>query len=494
MKKNFSIDMNSGILGNLYSLLNSYNVITKAKKFVELLTDIQSSTNNNLWSNIKYYDYFPAGPYSQICNKLNNKKLFLAEIEKYTARISPSLQREINFYLPLIIKEVTNYNTGGCYARNAQTKRYSDSEKSKLISYYSIKTTEFSLSYNIYQMIYFAVKKELSPDFFFGQAYQEDKKKFTEQVLCRYGVISDPGMREIYELAEKGNIFALYEYSDMMYYGKNDTKTVNHQKAFDYLERCAGVTCPTSSEKERCNPLALWSLSFIYYNYVPNPAIATHHILQLEQLERNSRIETAIRYAKAAYALNSCPPALNMLGVISLNEGAEVREKYGLLMPYEYFSNAADEGYVYSYNRMALMDATAIFTDPQNKVAHLKNYINHLTKAADKFENWASNRLGCFYLNGEVFCFIDGKRYSETFPDYSNRHAAYKYFKASFSNIIDSNSAWGYANMIIYFRSTNLCDSDITEYVNMIKHLNMPNVIEYLHENLPEDLITRYLT
>lgn len=494
MKKNFSIDLNSGILGNLYSLLNSYNVITKTKKFVELLTDIQSSTNNNLWSNIKYYDYFPAGPYSQICSKLNNEKLFLAEIEKYTARISPSIQRELNFYLPLIIKEVTNYNTGGYYAKKSQTKRYSDSEKAKLISYYNIKEIEFSLSYNIYQMIYFATKKELSSDFFFGQTYQEDQREFTNRVLCKYGVISAPGMREIYELAKKGNIFALYEYSDMMYYGKNDTKTVNHQKAFDYLERCAGIVCPTTSEKPRCNPLALWSLSYIYYNYKPNSAIKSHHILQLEQLDRNNRIETAIKYAKAAYDLNSCPPAQNMLGVISLNEGAEVREKYGLLMPYEHFSNAAADGYVYAFNRLALMDATAIFTDPQNKVTHLKNYINHLTKAANRYENWASNRLGCFYLNGEVFCFIDGKRYSEFFPDYSNRHTAFRYFKASFSNIVDSNSAWGYANMIIHFRSTNLCDSDIAKYINKIKNLNMPNVVKYLRENLPEDLITRYLT
>lgn len=493
MKQNFSINISIGILGNLYNLLNSYNVITKTKTFVELLIDAQSSTNNNLWSNIKYYDYFPAGPYSQICNKLNDEKLFISEIDKYTSKISLSAQREINFYLPLIIKEISSYNTGGYHAKKAQTIKYNDSEKSKLISYYNIKNTEFSLSFNIYQTIYFAVKKEVSPNFFFGQTYKADRKEFTEQVLCKYGVISDPGMREIYELAEKGNVFALYEYSDMMYYGKNDTKTVNYQKAFDYLERCAGIICPTSSEKARCNPLALWSLSYIYYNYAPNSGIESHHILQLEQLDRNSRVETAIKYAKAAYTLNSCPPAQNMLGVISSNEGTEIRKKYDLLMPYEYFSNAAAAGYVYAFNRMALMEATAIFTDPTNKLAHLKNYIDHLTSAANKFENWASNRLGYFYLNGEVFCFIDGKRYTETFSKYSNRQAALKYFKATFSNVIDCNSAWGYANMIIYFHSTNLCDSDIAAYIKEIQRLNMPNVMEYLRQNLSDALIEKYM-
>ena len=67
---------------------------------------------------------------------------------------------------------------------------------------------------------------------------------------------------------------------------------------------------------------------------------------------------------------------------------------------------AAEEGYVYACNSLAAREADRIVKlsedDKTMLDEYILNYICFLKLAADRFEPYAANRLGLFYMTGEI--------------------------------------------------------------------------------------------
>ena len=73
-------------------------------------------------------------------------------------------------------------------------------------------------------------------------------------------------------------------------------------------------------------------------------------------------------------------------------------------------------------------------------------YISALTMAADKYEPYAANRLGLFYITGEIKS-AGGKA---VFREYVDFPRAKEYFKKA-CVCPDVHSAWAYYNLLKYF-------------------------------------------
>jgi TPR repeat protein len=142
-------------------------------------------------------------------------------------------------------------------------------------------------------------------------------------------------------------------------------------------------------------------------------------------------------------------------------------------MAEEYFKEAAKKGYVYAANNLAAREADRISemdddTDPAELGAAVDRYVEYLKMSADRYEPYAANRLGLFYMTGE----ITGKGGSSRHKSYVDSALAKEYFiKATICP--DANSAWAFFNLIKYFHKDY--DNDIehmNEHMDYIKELN----------------------
>ncbi len=100
---------------------------------------------------------------------------------------------------------------------------------------------------------------------------------------------------------------------------------------------------------------------------------------------------------------------------------------------------------------------------------HVNAFVHYLTISADRYEPYAANRLGLFYMTGEV---RSSSGDTVHLHDYINIPFAKKYFQKALV-YPDANSAWAYFNLIKYFHKDYDTNIDLlNEHMECIRELN----------------------
>ena len=322
-------------------------------------------------------------------------------------------------------------------------------------------------------------------------SYKDDLEEYKEGVFKKFGASSRSAEREIMILAEEGNTVALKLYADMIFYKRIIRRHAYRDAFFLYLES-AGITITETGEweiSERAYPLAYWTLAFCLVNYRRGSFLAKCEPIDvIDKMTIRDRLGTAIELAVSSLQHAVIPGALNLIGHIlyevsnddklyeDLKEviEANIPIKSSLSdMSEEYYKEAARKGYVYAANNLAAREADRISkmqegVDEEETDRAVEMYIEYLKMSADRYEPYAANRLGLFYMTGE----ITGKGGTTRHKSYIDTALAREYFyKATVCP--DANSAWAYFNLIKYFHKEY--DNDIehmNEHMDYIKELN----------------------
>lgn len=450
-----------GLVGKLYYIFQrKYHCVKNQGDFFEKLVNDKI----NPMAHIIEYDYFTKGMKDVFADRLSCDNLDNPDLTplgqwniKYNIRenilknIGANHKMELNNDLIEILSTTeeygdTNLNNDSTYKI---TKSYSD-DKEDLINYINRHNDHQTtcLEYHIYLLIYLAVFKQLPRNFEFGNDYKEHLEEFNNEVTCRYGVTSDPGRRTIISMAmrEKPNMFALYEYADMLYYGVKNGPDRDINKAFNCYKRL--------TSKELTNPLAYWSLAYIYFNYhQPGTSLEKcDSIPELDNMSRYEQVDCATIEAINSLKTVKNPAAANILGKIyqisedSLPNIAVIKKRIekatGKTDATELYLEAANAGYSYAYGNLAKIYQNKI-TDGDNSIDNLNQYLKYLNMQAQTHEPWALNALGNFYYEGMVD--------NVSYQGYANPELAQKYYKDAIDSFKDVNSGWAYANLITKF-------------------------------------------
>ena len=227
------------LIGRLYyEGFKKHNLINNTHDFFDLTMGVPCTTPTQ--SDIFQYEYFSSSALSDFKKKLSDQDAFIYNLGKFL-HLNSDMRLEFNELLVDIIASVKDYSEYSFRSKNFDKKnhfkQYNQNECLRLKSYYSAKKESFNLAYNVYLLIYLAVFKRLPVDFYFGTNYEKDLLEFNAEVTCKYGVTSKPGIRAIINLAKRSNneganIFALYEYADMFYYGSENGPSKNINTAF----------------------------------------------------------------------------------------------------------------------------------------------------------------------------------------------------------------------------------------------------------------------
>ena len=337
--------------------------------------------------------------------------------------------------------------------------------------------------------------------------FKQDMEEYTGNILLKYGGYSPSAERELMCLTDKGNIIAAKMYADLVFYGRI-LRVSQYREAFDLYLNAAGITIGDDgvwSVTGRSYPLAMYSLSFYLVNYRKGSVLKEcEKIDRIENMSLNCRIKTALELALSCLEHVNSPDAINIIGRIlqmaSVEDGlyADLKEIIdsdisGREFPVIslsvgqcsdmgecgdtarcFFEASAREGYVYAGNNLAAKEAERIVImngtgdDGDSVKKSVERYINYLKLSADKYEPYAANRLGMFYINGEIS--VNGRR--AVFREYANKALAKEYFKKA-TVYPDMNSAWAFYNLIKYFHKDY--DNNIelmNEHMDYIKKLN----------------------
>lgn len=345
------------------------------------------------------------------------------------------------------------------------------------------------------------------------QEYLKDFDDYVGKVVSKYGFSSQSAEREIISLAYQGNTVALKTYGDLLFYKKIFRKNP-YREAFKLYLKGAGIDTETGNNTTHAYPLAYWSVGYYLVNYRRESFLKKcERIDYIENMGMSDRLLNALELAYACICNMEAPGAINLIGRI-LAEAAgneeiflylKERLNFCLANPElvkitkvcrvsssedctnaaeAYFMTAADMGYVYSCNNLALREAGRIlklcdeyghkYGDKADREIpeHIDKYIHYLKMAADKYEPYAANKLGLFYLNGEIKgSGADGDK-KVTFREYADGTRAKEYFLKA-TVYPDSSSAWAFFNLIKYFPKDY--DNNIelmNEYMDSIKELN----------------------
>ena len=341
--------------------------------------------------------------------------------------------------------------------------------------------------------------------FYCNNDYENYLKEYESKVFGRLGVSSPSAEREIICMAESGNTVAYKLYADLIYYKKIMRKN-RYRDAFDLYLKSAGINVDENGEWN-CSgdsyPLAFWIIGYYLVNYKRESVLKDVETIDIiENMPFTERLKKALMLAEVSIEYIDAPGALNLMGRVlyEIADNNELFEKLGGFVS-EYltgrtFANisftvgyliskedfretaesflvkAAEEGYVYACNSLAAREAERIINaddSDSEKISDLVlNYICFLKLAADKFEPYAANRLGLFYVTGEITSGEKKKRYKE----YIDRSKAKEYFIKA-TTYPDANAAWGYFNLMKYFY--NDYDNNIelmNEHMDYIKELN----------------------
>lgn len=343
-------------------------------------------------------------------------------------------------------------------------------------------------------------------------SYKEDLKKYTEEILKGAGISSPAAEREILYLADKGNTAACKLYGDLLFYKKLIRKDP-YRDAFGLYLRAAGIRFRedgTTECSKRSYPAAFWNIGYYLMNYRRESFLKDcEEIPEIEKMSRAERVLMALELSEACIREVQIPGAVNLIGRI-LKEASEdealleklmpvLEETAGESYPAEegitfpqcrtaedcaaaaevFFEAAADAGYSYACNNLAIREADRIITaqhPEENETAERQQeieesvgkYVRYLQRSADKYEPYAANRLGLFYLKGE----IKGSTETVCLRTKADHARAREYFQKAIV-YPDRNSAWGYYNLIRYFYKDYVNDLDLLgEHMECIRRLN----------------------
>ncbi|MBO4591168.1 MAG: hypothetical protein J5684_01230 [Eubacterium sp.] len=342
---------------------------------------------------------------------------------------------------------------------------------------------------------------------FMKNGYDEDLKEYSDNVLVKCGTSSKSAERETICLAQAGNTVAQNFYADMIY-NKKILRKKPYSDAFYLYMQAAGISVDASGEWKcsgKANPLAFWSVGYYLVNYKrENVLLKCDTITEIEALSMDKRLSMALEFAAASISYEEIPGAVNLIGRI-LSEASKSDDLFETLKPViaeclvgheipesseviescddhekcaeiseSFFVAAAKLGYVYACNSLAAKEADRIVAGVKDGsgsdklVENIINYICYLRIAADRLEPYAANRLGLFYMNGE----IKGNGGTVTFKEYVDHALAYEYFKKA-TVYPDANSAWAYLNLMKYFHKDYDLNIDLmNEHMDYIKTLS----------------------
>ena len=267
------------------------------------------------------------------------------------------------------------------------------------------------------------------------QAYTEeihildhDREEFVEKVLTRYGCSGNPGVFQIYALAdrEKPNAIALFEAAELEYYGKGYNPNPDFEKVYNYCLK--GVSDP-----KHYNPLCAWDLAYVvYHSYKKDREELKNVRLKHIDYSNPERLYRFVAEHLVKSYKSGCIAAANVIAEMLLDKDTPIDIQDTLMTDLTsakgYLQFAADQGYVYAMNnlfKMRLAEAASHKHDEQSESIRLEAY-EWLKQSADLGEPWARNKYACFLYD-------QGKK-SEAFIYY--QMAAY------------ANDLWGMYNLL----------------------------------------------
>ena len=353
--------------------------------------------------------------------------------------------------------------------------------------------------------------------------YKHCFDEYTRLVTEKYGVSSESGDRETMYLASVGNCAAKKAYADLVFFRHIPTSD-NYGKAFSLYLEAADITVDESGNS-KCGgngvPQAFAMIAYYLYNYKRDGHVKSCKTIEAIENLGNGNILERIRIS--LYLSVSClcyvkmPMAINLIGRI-LDEASRsdsvfdyIKEDINALLVSNtsvdsdnykdeisgleecrkasdfYYNLAASNGYVYACNNLATREADIIVglcheqekegadlhditASPSDEIKeHIEKYLGFLTVSAKKFEPYASNKLGLFYISGEI---IDKKKEKVFFRSYCNSSLAKEYF-INATLYPNKNSAWAYYNLIKFFPKDYSTNIDLLgEHMGCIKRLD----------------------
>lgn len=338
-------------------------------------------------------------------------------------------------------------------------------------------------------------------------SYNADLKEYTEQILEKSGVSSQSAEREIMYMSDQGNTVTTKLYADLVFY-KKIMRRNPYREAFALYLKSAGITIDENGIWT-CSgvsyPLTFWTIGYYLVNYKRESfLLKCETIEEIDRMSFEERLTTALELACACITNVNAAGATNLIGRI-LREASENEELFETLGPvirdtvagHEFpeislkiascdtaaqcaaiaelfFATAAQEGYVYACNNLAAREANRIIKMlSENRDAEfirecVLKYVHYLKISADKYEPYAANRLGLFYMTGEIF----GTKGKITYREYIDPALAKEYFVKA-TVYPDANSGWAYFNLIKYFHKDYDNNIDLlNEHMDYIKELN----------------------
>ena len=333
--------------------------------------------------------------------------------------------------------------------------------------------------------------------------YKKDMEEYNRRIVMRLGVSSPLARRELMVLGESGNTVACTLYGDLVFYHMTGVKHWAGE-AFKLYLRGAGITVTEGGWESsgKAYPRAFWMLGYYLVNYRAFSILEDcEEIETIEKLSRSERLKYALELTCLSYRLMEIPAACNLAGRI-LREIASDESLYTGLADFAFeqlagldisgvkiqdtvsredmeafskccFIEAAEGGYVYAGNNLAAEEAVRLTEIPEDnkeeQEASAERYIGYLRLSADRFEPYAANRLGLFYLNGEVKA--NGK--CVKLKGYVDRKKAKEYFEKA-TKYPDVNSAWAYYNLIRYFPTDYTGNLELlSEHMECIRELDI---------------------
>ena len=365
------------IMGKLYhKAFKSFSVSKTINDFFDHVLKVPCTPPTQ--ADIFHFDYYSKQALLDFQNLLSDQDKYVAHLESRVKHLSGEQRRDFNSKLYSIVTSVENYSPYGERTKEFDESGYRTYESRDLDSlavYLSDAEEHFSLSYNIYLLIYLSVYKCLPRNFFFGTRYMPSLMEFNEEVTCKYGINSRPGTRAIINLVKKAdakdvNIFALYEYAEMLFYGIQNGPEPDINAAFEAFKSISNM-----NDGSPCHPLAHWSLSFIYFNYRQRGSELEDCdiIPELDDMELIDRVTKSLIHAKYAFILTKNPAAANILGKICMLTDddvpgiEEIIKKHRLKTAVDYFEEATKQNYIYAFGSLSNVYLEKMFEDPTNQ-------------------------------------------------------------------------------------------------------------------------------
>ena len=346
-------------------------------------------------------------------------------------------------------------------------------------------------------------------------SYETDMQEYMDKIVKKYGIASQSAEREIMCMADAGNKVACKLYADMVFY-KKILRRNPYKEAFNLYLRSAGITVENGrwSGSAASYPLSFWNIGYYLVNYRKSSFLEKCESIELiDSMSDIERLKTALELAATCITYIDAPGAVNLVGRILLEAGSD-EETFKALKPViarcieerefdrislrsgkcgntaeclkqadAFFTAAAVAGYVYACNNLAAREIKSIFrleaenADDDAIKEAIARYEEYLRLSADKYEPYAANRLGLFYMTGEIES--DGKKVVRR--EYIDQTRAKEYFKKA-TQYPDANSAWAFFNLIKYFHKDYDNDLELlNEHMDYIKMLN-PKVYDIAME------------